>query len=91
MIKPVFVSNKPKMKLFLVLCALAAVTLADNTDFDWSTVRPVHEIPEFLETHKAIANLIKEHGAPKRPDSFILGGELAIPGQFPYAVRFSVS
>lgn len=77
------------MKLFLVLCALAAVTLADNTDFDWSTVRPIHEIPEFLATHKAIANLIKEHGTPKKPDSFILDGELAAPGQFSYAVSLA--
>lgn len=77
------------MKLLLVLCALAAVTLADNTDFDWSIIKPVHEIPEFLATHKAIANLIKEHGTPKRPDSFILDGELATPGQFSYAVSLT--
>lgn len=74
------------MKSFLVLCVLAGVALATNTDVDFSTVRPIHEIPEFLATHKAIANLIKEHGTPKRSDNFILGGELAEHGEFPYSV-----
>lgn len=77
------------MKLFLVLFAFAAVTVADNTDFDWSTVKPLHEIPEFLATHKAIANSIEQHGPPKKSDSRVLGGEFAEPGQFSYSVSYT--
>lgn len=71
------------MKSFLVLCVLAGVALATNTDVDFSTVKPVHEIPEFLETHKAIANLIKQRGPVK--NNRILGGEIAEQGTFPYS------
>lgn len=73
------------MKSFLVLCVLVGVTLATNTDVDFSTVKPIYEIPEFLESHKAIANLIKQNGGRMKPDSFILGGEIAEQGQFSYS------
>lgn len=74
------------MKSLLVLCVLAGVALATNTDVDFSTVKPIHQIPEFLESHKAIANLIKENEpAIKKPDGFILGGEIAEQGTFPYS------
>lgn len=76
------------MKSFFVLCVLAgvALALADNTYVDFSTVKPIHELPEFLETHKAIADLIKENGSAKKSDSRILGGEIAEQGQFSYSV-----
>lgn len=81
------------MKLFLaVLFATSALAVADNTDIDWSTVKPLWQIKEWQDMFPAKMAMIRERGLLDNPKTFqfpsgrIAGGLEAERHQFPYQV-----
>lgn len=82
------------MKLFVVvLCALAGLVAAGNTDIDWSTVRPIYEFQEWQDAHPGYMRLTNKADLMRQmqkvrfgPSGRIVGGVEADRHQFPYQV-----
>jgi secreted trypsin-like serine protease len=70
------------MKLFVLLASLAVASCEiDLKTFDWSSVKPLHEIDEWRQVHK---NHAEFHVANPRLSSRIINGDIAGSRQFPY-------
>lgn len=83
------------MKFFVVvLCAFVGLAAAaENTDIDWSTVRPVYELKEWQDAHPGHMRLMRQADAMEKmqkmrfgPTGRIVGGGEAARHQFPYQV-----
>lgn len=79
------------MKTILLLCvAVFALAQAGNTDIDWSTVKPLWEIPSWQETHPKLMEIVEARKELPQiqygPGGRIVGGTYAQPHQFPYQV-----
>lgn len=80
------------MKLFVVLLlAVAGLAAAENTDIDWSTVRPLWQIKEWQDKHPAHMEIVNKSGILNHPVNYgpngrIAGGFEADRHQFPYMV-----
>lgn len=86
-------SDCRKMKFFLVvlLAAVVALAAANNTDIDWSTVRPHWQIKEWQDKHPAHMKIVRDSGVLDTPVTYgpsgrISGGMEAERHQFPYMV-----
>ncbi|GAB0098284.1 Peptidase S1 domain-containing protein [Sergentomyia squamirostris] len=81
-----------KMKSVILLCfgLFAAATAAYDTNVDWSTVKPLWEIPSWQEKHPTLMEIVRaRQDQPKieyGPGGRIVGGTYAQPHQFPYQV-----
>lgn len=80
------------MKLFVVslLLAVAAnLAVAENTHIDWTSVRPLWQIPEWQAKHPAHMEIVRNSGMLEKtvrfgPSGRIAGGQEAARHQFPY-------
>lgn len=79
--------------LFVIAVGSVGFSAAENTDIDWSTVRPLWQIKEWQDKHPAHMKLVREQGLleRERPVRFgigiggrITGGHEAARHQFPY-------
>lgn len=46
------------MKIFVVIFALVAAIAADEIQIDWSSVKPVREMPHFWKSRPSVFNVI---------------------------------
>lgn len=86
--------KKNKMKVVLVLCALAAVAYGEDIFVDWSSVKPIHQVAGFLDNFPRLRSAVRTYRFlrdrnPSPPQNFIVNGEEAYRGQFPYAVSLT--
>ena len=75
----------------LVLAAVVGLAAAGNTDIDWSTVKPLWQIPEWQAKHPAHMKIVRDSGMLDQhvsygPGGRIAGGSEAQRHQFPYMV-----
>lgn len=74
-----------------MLLAVAGLAVAENTDIDWSTVRPLFQIKEWQDKHPTHMEIIRNSGLLDKPVTYgpsgrIAGGSEAARHQFPYQV-----
>lgn len=81
------------MKGFLVLCALvacaAAIDIGYVKDIDYSTVKPIYELPGFIKRFpilRGMSALSKLSLAKTSNQQRIVGGNEATPNSIPYQV-----
>lgn len=81
------------MKVLLLVCAFAAIAAARDIGnvpkIDYSSVKPMHEMPGFYERYPLLKGLsalsgLASFGFKKSNNQRIVGGDEAIPNSFPY-------
>lgn len=80
-----------KLLLIVLLAVTGLAAAADNTDIDWSTVRPLWQIKEWQDKHPAHMEIVRKSGMLDTPVKYgpggrITGGMEAARHQFPYMV-----
>jgi secreted trypsin-like serine protease len=70
------------MKLFVLLLVCATSAFAENSEIDWSGVRPIEEYSWFWENKPASIRPTEE--LLNRRRARIVNGDIATPHQFPY-------
>lgn len=69
-----------KLLIFSAIFAIASCEI-DFKNFDWSTVKPLHEIKVWRDAHPSFVDIGSEH-RPRAPR--IVNGEIASMTDFPY-------
>ncbi|XP_046608056.1 uncharacterized protein LOC124299131 [Neodiprion virginianus] len=71
------------MRIFIVLCLVAAAAHCQVTKVDWHTVSPIEVFPKDYNLDRWAKKL---EDAERVNPTRIVGGEEATPGQFPYQI-----